>query len=267
MILDAAHRGWIGATAGLALAAAAAYAAASRSAPGGVTGGSAAGLAFGGLAAGVMAFEGLLAARKRKRAWRLGRAASWMRGHIWLGALAVPLVLFHCGFRSGGTISTVLLILFGIVTLSGIFGLALQQVLPRLMTARVEMETVFEQIPQVVEQLRAEAAERAAKSADPVLLRFHREEVDPFLAGDGGPARRLGDPGRSEAMFSQLRRLLPAGHHEALADLAHICEERRQLALQSRLHRWLHGWLLVHAPASYALLLLVAAHAVMALLY
>lgn len=267
MIVDATHRGWIAVTAGLALAATVAYAVASRGTPGGVTGGSAAGLTFGAAAAVLMAFEGLLAVRKRRRAWRLGRAASWMRGHIWLGGLVVPLVLFHCGFRAGGTISTTLLVLFGFVTLSGIFGLALQQVLPRLMTARVEMETVFEQIPRVVEQLRAEATERAGKTGDPVLAKFHQEEVDPFLAGDGGAVHRLGDSGRSEAMFGQLRRLLPAEHHETLADLAHICEERRQLALQIRLHRWLHGWLLVHAPTSYALLLLVAAHAVMTLLY
>jgi hypothetical protein len=84
---------------------------------------------------------------------------------------------------------------------------------------------------------------------------------------DGGRSQRLGDAGRSEALFAELRRLVPPAHHETLADLAHICEERRQLALQARLHRWLHGWLLVHVPVSYALLLLVAAHAVMTLLY
>ena len=104
MIVDATHRGWIAVTAGLTLAAAAAYVLASRSAPGGVTGDSAAGLTFGIAAAGLMAFEGLLAARKRKRSWRLGRAGSWMRGHIWLGVLAAPLVLFHAGFRLGRAI-------------------------------------------------------------------------------------------------------------------------------------------------------------------
>jgi hypothetical protein len=46
-----------------------------------------------------------------------------------------------------------------------------------------------------------------------------------------------------------------------------ICEERRELAQQKRLHHWLHGWLLVHVPLSLALLLLSAAHAVLALRY
>jgi len=267
VILDATHRRWMAAASALTLVFGLAYLAVDRVTPGGVSGGSAAGLTFGVLAAALMGFEGLLALKKRKRAWRLGRAAAWMRGHVWLGLLAVPLVLFHSGFRSGGAASTGLLILFSLVTASGIFGLVLQQFLPRLMTSRVEMETIYEQIPQVVAQLRAEAAERVEKAAHETLAQFFREEVDPFLASDGRRVQRLGDPGRAEALFRELRALLPAVHHETVEDLANICEERRQLAVQERLHRWLHGWLLVHGPASYALLLLIAAHAVMTLAY
>jgi hypothetical protein len=33
------------------------------------------------------------------------------------------------------------------------------------------------------------------------------------------------------------------------------------------LHRWLHGWLLLHVPLSLALLLLGAVHAIIALRY
>lgn len=267
MILDATHRRWLAVTAGLGAVAGAGYLLADRATPGGVTGGSAAGLTFGIAAAGAMAFEGLLAVKKKRPAWRLGRASAWMRGHIWLGLLAVPLVLFHAGFRWGGTASTWLWILLFTVTASGIFGLALQQFLPRLMTARVEMETIYEQIPNVVAQLKEEAAARVGKANHDTLARFFHEEVEPFLASDGGTRHRLGDAVRAEAMFGQLRKLLPAELHETAADLAHICEERRQLAVQERVHRWLHGWLLVHVPLSYALLLLVAAHAVMTLRY
>jgi len=35
-----------------------------------------------------------------------------------------------------------------------------------------------------------------------------------------------------------------------------ICEEKRQLDQQRRYHLVLHGWLLVHIPLSYAVLLL-----------
>jgi hypothetical protein len=50
-------------------------------------------------------------------------------------------------------------------------------------------------------------------------------------------------------------------------DLAEIAAERRDLAIQRRLHHWLHGWLFVHVPLTAALLVLLAAHAVMALRY
>jgi hypothetical protein len=39
------------------------------------------------------------------------------------------------------------------------------------------------------------------------------------------------------------------------------------LRRQVRLHHWLHDWLLFHIPLSFALLLLGAVHAVMALRY
>ena len=68
-------------------------------------------------------------------------------------------------------------------------------------------------------------------------------------------------------MFQQLSALLPQSLHESVDDLENICEEKRELDQQARYHRVLHGWLLVHIPVSYALLLLGAVHAVVALRY
>ena len=68
-------------------------------------------------------------------------------------------------------------------------------------------------------------------------------------------------------MFQQFRVLCPEDLWPRLTDLESICEEKRQLDQQRRLHRILHGWLLFHIPVSYALLLLGAVHAVIALRY
>ena len=75
------------------------------------------------------------------------------------------------------------------------------------------------------------------------------------------------DPDSRDALFAHLRTMLPTPFHEALDELNAICEERRQLALQKRMHHWLHGWLLVHAPLSMALLLLAAVHAIISIRY
>jgi len=60
---------------------------------------------------------------------------------------------------------------------------------------------------------------------------------------------------------------MPAAARGALDDLEEICEEARQLVRQERLHRWMHGWLLVHIPLSLALMVLGVVHAVVALRY
>jgi len=64
-----------------------------------------------------------------------------------------------------------------------------------------------------------------------------------------------------------LRTIMPVAAHDVLRDLEEICEERRQLIVQRRLHLWLHTWLLAHVPLSFALLVLTAVHAVLSLRY
>jgi hypothetical protein len=290
MLLDARHSRWIAAVIGITGAAAALYIPYHLHAPNGPTGGSPLGLTFGAAALGIMIFEGLLGARRKVPTWRVGRPETWMRGHLWLGFLTVPLVLFHTGFRLSGALSTVLVVLLSLVTVSGILGLILQQILPRVMTLRVPLETIYEQIGHVRDQLLLEAdelvttvtgplqaalvptpgaSESPSKVIRPVegsgpLKEFYLSRVRPFLA-----AERLGTSveDASPAAFTSVRMLIPPVIHETLRDLEGMCEERRQLAAQARLHRWLHGWLLVHIPLSYALLLLSVVHAVQSVRY
>ena len=72
---------------------------------------------------------------------------------------------------------------------------------------------------------------------------------------------------RGATLFRNLRTTLPPVLQETVSELESICDERRQLADQKRLHHVMHGWLLVHVPLSMALLLLGAVHAVVALRY
>jgi hypothetical protein len=99
------------------------------------------------------------------------------------------------------------------------------------------------------------------------LRKFYLEEMRPFLEQSKSRGRRLTDEARASSIFTGLRTLLPAAAHNTLSDLRDICDEARQLLRQERLHRWLHGWLLLHIPLSLALILLGAVHAVMALRY
>jgi hypothetical protein len=304
--IDRTHRGWFIGSLGLLIIAVLVYVPYRHSSPQGPSGGSLIGLTYGSIGSAFMLFAGLLGARKKFPILRVGRAQTWMRGHLWLGTISFPLILFHAGFRFGFGLTNILMWIFLVVFLSGIFGAVLQHFMPRLTTERIPMETIYEQIGRVRTQLVDEAdglvkeasaaltgslaqasiEQRAAaagagtiggltvasglqvnEEADIELRQFFQQEMRPFLEQAGSGRLPVADRGSSNAKFQRLRLLLPPSLHLIVEDLENICEEKRELDTQARYHRVLHGWLLVHIPLSYALLLLGAVHAVEALRY
>ena len=168
MRIDRTHRPWVIATVALAIVSTIAYIFYAVETPGGPRGGSALGLTFGIVGYAMMLFAGLLGARKRVPTWRLGRAQNWLRGHIWLGLLSLLLILFHGGFAFRGPLTLLMMILFFIVIASGILGAAIQHYIPSFMTARVPLETIYEEIPHVRAQLREEADQLAIAICGPL---------------------------------------------------------------------------------------------------
>src|SRR5205823_13192734 len=105
-----------------------------------VGGGTAIGLAYGIIGFGLMVFVTLLSVRKKFPIWRIGRTQTWMRGHLWLGALSLPLILLHAGIVFGHGLTFWLMWLFAIVWTSGLLGAWLQHVMPRRLLRDVPME-------------------------------------------------------------------------------------------------------------------------------
>lgn len=292
MRIDHTHKKWLIASLGIFGVSMLLYGIYRLPPSGGSMGGTVLGLAFGILGFAFMIFAALLGARKKVPVWRVGRAQTWMRGHLWLGLLSLPLIVLHSGFRYGHGLTAVLMTLLIIVVASGVFGATLQHYMPRVMTREVTMETIYEEIGHVRAQLLEEAEEMvkqataetakaaAAGVADSAVISvavredetaplrsFFEQDLKPFLESPGARGHALGNQEQSRSAFAQLRTLVPSTIHPTLDDLENICEEERQLTLQSQLHVWLHGWLLLHIPLSLALILLGAVHAVMALRY
>lgn len=163
MKIDRTHRTWAFASLAILALSSIVYAIYAMSAPPGPRGGSGVGLWFGIIGFGFMIFAALLGARKRVPTWRLGRAQAWMRGHLWLGLLALPMILFHGGFHFGGTLTWVLMWLLIITVASGLFGAALQHYLPRVMTSDLPLETIYDEIGHV-RSLLLEEADRAVEA-------------------------------------------------------------------------------------------------------
>jgi hypothetical protein len=197
----------------------------------------------------------------------------------------------------------VLLVLYIIVMASGIFGLVLQHFMPRIMKERLSREVVFEQIPHI-EGLLFEAAlklrqeiriaERTAgepvaavatagaggaavapaparSAADDASLQVIADFLDqeglPYLNRKRRGRPRLADTKTSDDIFRLLKLNVSDKWKPRVDDLQIWCDDRRMMDLQLRLHHYLHGWLVIHVPFSFALLLFTAWHAWIALRY
>ncbi|MCE9629380.1 MAG: hypothetical protein K8S94_01490 [Planctomycetia bacterium] len=117
----------------------------------------------------IILFELLLWPRKHVRAWRIGSAQAWLRAHVWLGLLSVPLVVMHAKlFFIGGLLNLALMWTFVIVIGSGVWGLVLQQFLPKLLLKHVPAETIYDQIEHVAAQQAADAENLVRALCEPV---------------------------------------------------------------------------------------------------
>jgi hypothetical protein len=399
-------------------------------------GGTPLGLWFGSISLAIFVFAALLSLRKKIPLWRVGTVQRWLRAHIWLTILTIPLVILHSGFRFGGAMTTFLMVLYGVVMVSGFYGLFLQHVMPRLMKERLPAETVFEQIPHIRSQLAAAAekmrdsfkpapskktdaaapapsaskaatagaavmastkgelstpvaraksvtgsavtaapvaaaatsasapAAKAAQSetaptpasipnaavtpaapkaetigtptarvqsdppgapvartevpagdqpapsppvgptgkmpvpppapkpaapaaakpaaapkpaakpaapADPaseaVLIEFIERQILPYLHARRGDRMRLNNPRFSDDTFRFVKLRVTESYRSRVEEIQGWCDERRMLDLQVRLHHWLHGWLFIHVPFSFLLLMLTIWHACVTLFY
>ena len=262
-------------------------------------GGTPLGLAFGAISLAIFVFAALLSLRKKIPLWRIGTVQRWLRAHIWLTFLTIPLIILHSGFRLGGPMTTLLMALYALVMASGIYGLVLQHLMPRLMKERLPAEAVFEQIPHIRAQL-CVAAEKmrdsfrpaplktpdagvaAAATAAPVakavepspdaeseaaLVEFIDHQILPYLQARCGERLRLGNARFSDDTFRFAKLRVAEAYRGRVEEIQGWCDERRMLDLQVRLQHWLHGWLFVHVPFSFLLLMLTIWHAYVTLFY
>jgi len=170
------------------------------------------------------------------------------------------------------------------------------------MKERLPREVVFEQIPHMrrvlfeaaakvrrdireleksAERVREPAAVGAAASepetpADTafgdlpslrVLGQFLDNECLPYLAAKRGDRHRLGDARTAAGIFRMLKANVPALWQPKVGEFELWCNDRRLMDLQTRYQHWLHGWLVLHVPLSFALLIFTAWHGWIAVRY
>jgi hypothetical protein len=108
------------------------------------------------------------------------------------------------------------------------------------------------------------AGERSAPSPSPAVQKALDREIGPFL-NTGIASSALGSRQRNAWYFDDLRLRVEPELRMLVDQLEELCERRRQLNLQRRMHFWLHNWLWLHLPLSVALIILLGVHVIFAL--
>jgi hypothetical protein len=155
--IDASHRNWALLCGLILVGATVAYVLHDWATPGYPSGKSWLGLTFGVLGTLMMLLAGLLGVRRRVLLLRVGSLSWWMKGHLWLGLLSLPVILLHGAFSFGGALTTVMMLLLILVVASGIYGAILQHTMPKLITAEVPDESTYEALERARLELRVEA--------------------------------------------------------------------------------------------------------------
>ncbi|MFQ5524780.1 MAG: hypothetical protein ACE5GX_00830 [Thermoanaerobaculia bacterium] len=225
-------------------------------------------LIFGWSAAALLLLVTALSARKRAMSFfsrlGLGRSRLWLVLHVYGGALFLLLVLVHSGFGMPEGWVTIWLLGLSIWTvIGGLAGRGMQRWIPRLMTSGLSTEVLYERIPELVDDIRARAAELAASSATEIRdlhdsamatkLQAPNRRWVYFFDITGGIRERL----RS---VRYLREKLPEEEAEKLDELEELYRAKFEIDAHYTLQQALRAWLWLHVPTSLLLLVFLGLH-------
>jgi hypothetical protein len=237
-------------------------------------GGSTTGLAFGVLAAVLLAFLLFYWVRKRFQRGAPGRLESWCQAHVYLGLLVVVAVVLHSGFRFHDRVAVAALAVMGAVVASGLLGAVLYTVVPFLLTgaeSNVSPQELSAQLHQKAQLMTRLVAGRSAALQE--ICRLVQADAEPAALGGW---RLLFFPPRSAAQaapapWSRLLAEVPPAEAEQLESLVvqvrQFQELHRSLLHYQRYRNLLVAWLWLHVPLSAALVALVIAHVVAVFYY
>lgn len=210
-------------------------------------------------------------ARKKLAFLPLLSSRTWFQIHVYLGLFTGLAFLLHLQWRvPTGWFEGVLAWLFVGVTLSGIFGWWLSRSMPKRLTT-TGGEVPFERIPVIRRSLR-EQAEALVLGAIPAakattLADFYTARLADFFAGPAnfrshavGSRRPL-----TELLdnFVEVNRFLGSAEKETSAKLADLVRQKDALDFHRAGQLLLKGWLFVHIPLTYGLLVFSFVHVVL----
>jgi Fe-S-cluster-containing dehydrogenase component len=205
--------------------------------------------------------------RKQIYRRRAGALRYWMLSHIYLGLAATALLLVHGGTRSGGLLTTVLMISFDLVIATGIFGALCYWLVPKFMTKIEGEPLLIEDLEERRAELRAELQNAAGDGADPKLSSLINGRVKSKFLGFGFLLRQYLRKEELPSMlasarqeFSEAAGQLPRLEGARLMEAVENAATLRRVDALILLHRVLKIWVAPHVIFTTLMLVLMLIH-------
>jgi hypothetical protein len=172
-------------------------------------------------------------------------------------------VVLHAGGLPYGGFGWWLFLLSLWTTLSGLLGVWIQKTLPVALSEGLRVEALFERIPDLVDQLVAEADALVTEASD-VLERFYQQDLRPSLATLRPSWSYVfdvrADRERALAPFRQVSAYVTAEEKGKVDDLMSLYTDKIELDAQWSVQRVLRLWLWLHVPPAALLMGLLVIH-------
>ncbi|HEX8191222.1 MAG TPA: 4Fe-4S dicluster domain-containing protein, partial [Pyrinomonadaceae bacterium] len=204
---------------------------------------------------------------------RAGALRYWMQMHVYVGVAAGLVLLLHGGRTTGGLLTSLLMVTFDAVIVTGLFGTLVYLIAPRIMTS-IEGE------PLLVEDLRARREELSETLAE--IGQRSSEHLREFIKKKvRGRVFSFGYLLRQYLRREELTALLASARETYEAEARSLDPESRQLLLEAveatvtlrrvdsliYLHQLLKLWLAPHVVATSLMLALMLVHVVQVVLF
>ena len=224
-----------------------------------------------GLMLGLAAFN----ARKKLSTVPVGRSAYWLGGHVVGGVATLALFFVHTGsvWPSGGY-EQAFAVVFYLVSVSGIFGFAIQRIYPKRLV-QTELEIIYERIPGELAEVRenAEAAVLACteETGSDTLARHYLETLAWYFRR---PRFFLNNAlgGRAQEhwlnqSYETVSRYLNDNERKHLDEIDRLARYKAQIDYHYACQSIMKYWLLTHVPLAAGVLGLMFWHVVVVNVY
>lgn len=213
----------------------------------------------------------LLNIRKKLSFLPLGRAYIWVQFHIYGGLITALMYLLHTKFQwPNGIFESLMAVFFLLVVMSGLLGVYLSRSLPSLMNNRAE-RIFLSRIPgrkySLAKKITAEVESCIRQGGQERYLAFYRTKIVPFLTGTSNISSHIIASQlpyqRWDEIIAAEKQFMLELEKKSLDNLTPLIHQKIDLDFQYVMQILLKGWLFVHIPLSFLLMLLALLHIIL----